>query len=211
MENISKTEKVEKAEELKENKKVYGNWWSTIVYPDSCDIYDVVQININKWMIPMWISPLHDSDIDEFGELKKPHFHVLFKTNNTVARDYVLKTFVMTMGGVGTEKVHNSKGMLRYLCHLDNPEKTQYSTNDVLCVCTTGYGEYDDLISINIDKTNIGAVVMDYICTIGCYSFAELMFFFRKQHLIDELNYCMGHAYAVCQILKSINSSDKEG
>lgn len=194
-------------EKEQKRKEVFGNWWSTIIYPDSVDIPHVVACD-KKWMLPMWISPLHDNDVNDDGELKKPHCHVVFKTTNTVSRSYVEKTFIATMRGVGCEKVHNYIGMLRYLCHLDNPEKSQYLPAGVIEMCTNGFAQYADLIAEKIDNRSTGAIVMDYIYDENIASFASLVKRFRDLHKIDELNYCLGHAYALNIIIKQMNGGD---
>lgn len=195
---------------MAKNKDIFGTWWASVIYPESGDITKLIDLDTNKWFNPMWISPLHDLDVNEDGEAKKPHFHVVFKTNNTVSREYVLKTYVATFGGVGAEKVHNPKGMLRYLCHLDNPDKPKYNVESVTNVYTQGFGDYEDMIQCTTDKTAIAAYVLDLLSHSGCFSFAELVYFLRKNHYIDELNYCMGHSYAVCQILKTLENQEED-
>lgn len=76
---------------------------------------------------------LHDKDIknEETGELKKEHVHVVLKyggrrTLSSVQNEY--KIF-------GLEKrfcdTCNERAMLRYLIHLDDPDKYQYSKDEV--------------------------------------------------------------------------------
>lgn len=194
-------------EKEQKKKDVYANWWSTIVYPESVEISHVIACD-KKWMLPMWVSPLHDNDSTDEGEIKKSHYHVVFKTTNTVSRSYVEKTFVATMRGVGCEKVHNHIGMLRYLCHLDNPEKSQYSPSGVIELCTIGFSSYIDLIAEKTDSRSTGAIVVDYIYHENIASFAALVKQFRDLHRIDELNYCLGHAYALNILIKQMDGGD---
>ena len=49
--------------------------WATIVYPESAP--DNWQEILKGQLVPAFISPLHDLDYDENGELKKEHYHIL--------------------------------------------------------------------------------------------------------------------------------------
>lgn len=74
---------------------------------------------------------LHDKDTNDNGEIKKEHVHVVVKyggkrTLSSVRNEYAKygleNRFVDTC---------NERAMLRYLVHLDNPEKYQYSKNEI--------------------------------------------------------------------------------
>lgn len=66
---------------------------------------------------------LHDKDVDENGELKKPHFHWCGKRSpapiSTVAN-------ALGVEPNSIEFCKNWKYSLRYLIHADNPDKFQY-------------------------------------------------------------------------------------
>lgn len=113
--------------------------YATIVYPESAP--DGWMEVIESYHIEAFVSPLHDKDKwtkeDEKknpehkeGNLKKPHYHVMlmFKGKKTPIR--VLE-IIESFGGVGMEIVENTKGMARYLCHLDNDDKEKYRMEDV--------------------------------------------------------------------------------
>lgn len=76
---------------------------------------------------------LHDSDVGEDGEPKKPHYHVIAKYESVKALDQVREDFAFT-GIEFFEPVRSYRTMCRYLCHLDEPDKHQYPTDAVVAV-----------------------------------------------------------------------------
>lgn len=112
--------------------------FATVIYPESApkNFKDI----ISDWHIEAFLSPLHDKDINANGEPKKPHYHLLVKFQGLKSDDQV-KSMFAEVNGVGLEKVKSYIGMARYLCHLDNPEKSQYNKSNVLCFGGLDYFE----------------------------------------------------------------------
>lgn len=110
--------------------------FATIVYEESAP--DNWQTILEEQFVRAFISPYHDKDINPFGEPKKPHYHVLimFDGNKTFKQ---AEEIFQKIGGVGCEKVNSIRGYARYLCHLDNPEKYQYSQDLVRNLCGADY------------------------------------------------------------------------
>lgn len=107
--------------------------WATVVYPESAP--DNWLGILRDMMIPCFVSPLHDNDYNADGEPKKPHYHVqfCFDSNSKRSREQI-KELTDKIGGVGQEKVASRSGYCRYLIHRDNPDKAQYSYNDIICI-----------------------------------------------------------------------------
>lgn len=103
--------------------------WTIVVYPDSApdnwrDILDDQHIG--------WVeSPLHEFDSNPTGELKKAHWHVLLCFGAVKAYDQVVE-FVKPLNCPIPQRCHDAKAMVRYMAHLDNPEKHQYSVSDIV-------------------------------------------------------------------------------
>ena len=74
---------------------------------------------------------LHDQDLDEEGNLKKAHYHVFLNYGSASAKPKdVAAWFGVKENAV--EKVHSNKyRTLRYYLHLDEPDKHQYSIEDI--------------------------------------------------------------------------------
>lgn len=103
--------------------------WVVVCYPDSLpenwrEILDDMHIE--------WVeSPLHQFDTNANGELKKAHFHVLLMFGGVKSFEQVCE-IVSPLNCPIPERCHNAKAMVRYMAHLDNPEKYQYSVRDII-------------------------------------------------------------------------------
>ena len=103
--------------------------WTVVVYPESApgnwrDILDELHIE--------WVeSPLHDKDINADGTPKKPHYHVLLMFSGKKSYEQVRDEICEEINCPIPKKVHNSKSLVRYMAHLDNPEKAQYDIRDI--------------------------------------------------------------------------------
>ncbi len=123
----------------------YRNF-ATIVYPESApaDWKDI----ISSQCVPCFISPIHDKDINPTGEPKKAHYHVLYMFDGKKSKKQVEALFA-EFGGVGCKIINSARGMARYFCHLDNPEKAQYQKEDVISL---GGADYFSVIGTSADK-----------------------------------------------------------
>lgn len=134
-------------------KKNYGvgrtRNFATIVYPESA--IENWQEILEQEFIQAFISPLHDKDKDPTGEEKKPHYHVMIMFDN-VKTDEQAKAVFEKIGGVGCQRLNSTRGYARYLCHLDNPEKAQYNTDEVIAL---GGADYIDTINLVTDKYKV--------------------------------------------------------
>lgn len=103
--------------------------WSIVVYPDSApknwrELIDNMHIE--------WVeSPLHDKDINANNEVKKAHWHILLMFSGVKTYEQVKDISDMLNAPI-PERCHSSKGMVRYMAHLDNPDKAQYSISDII-------------------------------------------------------------------------------
>lgn len=143
--------------------------FATIVYPESAP--DNWKTILEEAMVPAFISPLHDKDVNPDGEIKKAHFHVIlaFESVKTLeqAQDIIYK-----IGGVGCQPVVSLRGNARYLCHLDNPEKYQYSVDDVLCLCGA---DYASTINLPTDKYKAIKEMIEFCRTEKIYLYSDLL------------------------------------
>ncbi len=113
---------------MAERKDERSRNWVIIVYPESAP-KDWQGILDN--MHVQWIeSPLHDKDTNPDGTIKKAHWHVILAFGSKKSYKQV-KEIADNLHAPTPQKVHNMKGQVRYLVHLDNPEKYQYSIDEV--------------------------------------------------------------------------------
>lgn len=142
--------------------------YATCVYPESAP---------SNWkeilaeeLVPAFISPLHDKDINPTGEPKKPHHHVILMFDSLKTKEQAQAIFDK-IGGVGCEVINSIRGYSRYLCHLDNPEKAQYSTDDVKALCGA---DYISVIGLAIDRLKALDEMMDFCDQYNIVSFYKL-------------------------------------
>lgn len=134
--------------------KTIGRNWSLIFYPESTDEKKLVNA-IKRLKTPAAISPLHKDDVwdvmdiedwlvkhkgdpesvkdaPKVGELKKPHWHVLLRFKGNKRRHQIdewVATF--TDSHVNAFVPPDADGDLRYMAHLDDPDKAQYHVSDI--------------------------------------------------------------------------------
>lgn len=105
---------------------VRSNVWSFVIYPDDPSFPDVYRklmgLSESYWAIQ------HDSDKKEDGSLKKIHIHFIAKF--PFSSSFKSLSELLSLPN-GFEPVKNLRGSLRYLIHLDNPEKAQYNPSAV--------------------------------------------------------------------------------
>lgn len=109
--------------------------WTFLVYPESApqnwrDTLDDLHIQ--------WVeSPLHDKDDNADGEQKKEHWHILLLFEGNKSYEQV-KEITDKLNATIPQKVASAKGLVRYMAHLDNPEKHQYDRAAII-----GHGGVD--------------------------------------------------------------------
>lgn len=130
--------------------------YACIVYPESAP--NNWQEILSEQFIPSFISPLHDEDKNPTGEAKKEHYHVMIMFDSVKTIKQAQAVFEL-INGVGCQIVQSPRGYARYLCHLDNPEKAQYSQDDVKCLSGA---DYVSMIGLAIDKYKALGEMQDF-------------------------------------------------
>lgn len=143
--------------------------WATIVYQESAP--DGWRETLQSYMVQAFVSPLHDSDKKDDGTLKKPHYHVLMMYDGVKTPEQAREIFE-SFGGVGCEPVQSVRGYARYLCHLDNPEKHQYSPDDVSAYCGA---DYISAIDQQADKYAAIAQMMQWVAANDVVAYSDLL------------------------------------
>ena len=176
--------------------------FATVIYPESApsDWLDI----LSSQFIPTFVSPLHDKDINPTGEPKKPHYHIVIMFDGKKSVEQVKEIFDL-IGGVGCEKVNTIRGYARYLCHLDNPEKVQYSPDDVISLCGA---DYCGTCSLVVDKYKALDEMMDFCDDNGITSYRDLMQYCRKERRDWFRVLCDNGTYVMMEYLKSCHWSE---
>lgn len=146
-------------------------YFASILYLDS--VVPDWKKKLEDTHIAILVSPLHNKDIDAEGKIKKPHYHILIMFESLKSYDQAAE-IINEVSGVGVEIVQSVRGYARYLIHLDNPEKAQYSENDVL---ELSGADYQSLIHLPQDRYSVIAEILDFCITNEIDSFAEVLIY----------------------------------
>lgn len=173
--------------------------WTFVLYPESApqnwrDILDEEHIE--------WIeSPLHDKDINADGENKKAHIHILLLFGGVKSYEQV-REITDKLNCPIPQRCHNARAMVRYMAHLDNPEKAQYSVSDIKA--HGGVDVSDMLRPSSSERYTLIRDMLKYIKQNNVTEFQELMDY-AAVHEFDTWFplLCDNSAYIVGQYIKS--------
>lgn len=183
----------------KENKQKVSNVgrsWATIVYPENAP--ERWQEKLDALLIPCVISPIHDKDIDEEGNPKKPHYHVLMQFG-TPKSNLQVKDITWKFGGVGAELIKDMNASVQYLWHENHPQKAQYRKEKVKVM--NGF----DIEKYSITKRSFNDAFPQIIQIIELYDFlyfAQLVQYCTI-HEKSLLQTVVSNSYAIVSYLKS--------
>lgn len=84
------------------------------------------------------VSPLNKEEISSVGTVLKNHYHimVLAKTRKQA------QSIATMVNGTTVSPVGNLKAACRFLCNLDNPQKPQFSPDEVVALGGIDYADY---------------------------------------------------------------------
>lgn len=148
--------------------------WSLVVYPES--LPENWRDIISEWQIEWVESPLHEFDVNPTGELKKPHYHLLLVFGSVKSYEQVYE-LTRALNCPVPQRTHSSKGAIRYMAHLDNPEKYQYKLSDVKC--HGGFDISDFLKPTATERHEILNEITDFIISHDILSFYDLVMLCR--------------------------------
>lgn len=154
---------------MADDKKSRTRNWAAVIYPNKGDECpkDWREI-LDRQHVPMLISPLHNPDGDE----KKPHRHVLMLFDSVKTYEQV-KAITDELHAPRPERVQSVKGYARYLCHLDNPDKEQYSISELISL---GGADFASMMKpTGSDRYKLIAEMMQHCRDYNVTEFAELV------------------------------------
>ena len=181
------------------NKETRTRNWTIVLYPESApenwrQILDDMHIE--------WIeSPLHDKDINANGETKKAHWHILLMFGGVKTYEQI-KEVTDKLNAPIPQRCHNAKAMVRYMAHLDNPDKAQYNTSDI-----KAHGGVDLAEMLRPSSSERYIIIRDmisYVKSNGIAEFQDLRDYASIEHFDDWFPLlCDNSAYVVNQYIKS--------
>lgn len=168
---------------MKNEWKIKNRWFNCVIYSEDERSKKILQNIINSFQQVTWITHNRDIQINENGEevIAKEHIHILFKIGEnarsvkSVAKDIGIEPNYLE----GTRKIP----FLRYLIHLDNPEKTQYSIDEV-------YGELKEELQKQIKKNFDDEIKITDITTQilngNITTISDLMIYAINNHVTEQ-------------------------
>lgn len=135
-----------------------GRDWTFIVYPESAP--DNWRTVLDETHLRWIESPLHDKDMNADGEIKKSHYHILLTFDGPVTEKQVIK-LIDPLNTPLPKKVGSARGLVRYMAHLDNPEKYQYSRDEIVGHCGADVESYFELTKTS--KMSVMKEIITYI------------------------------------------------
>ena len=135
---------------------------------------------LSDFPLPALVSPLHDRDVKDNGEIVVPHVHVIVmfeqpQRYNTALAQLKYGCDFHTLNYL--QPVANLRALERYLCHLDNPEKVPYSVHEVIEVAGAEY---------TIEKETASEICTNVIIDECIASFTEVMHRFAHQPSVKK-------------------------
>lgn len=179
--------------------------WTFVQYDESSpenwrDIIDNMHIE--------WVeSPLHDKDINGDGTPKKPHRHIMLLFSGVKSYEQVAE-LIKPLNVPSPQKVHNSKSLVRYMAHLDNPEKHRYDYKDIIA---HGGADLDEFFRpAYSERLSCIKEMLAFVKDNGIIEYQDLMDYAMVEHFDDWFPLlCDNSSYVVCNYIKSCRHRDK--
>lgn len=152
---------------------------AVIVYAEDITKDELVK-RVSNLHVPAFISPLHDleKDYDESEDSKKSHYHVMLMYDSPRI-DKKIEEDLLTFSNGRYKPLISARGYARYLIHLDDKDKTQYSPGDVM---EFGGAVYKDYLTTDMDKAEDVCSIIDYIEEMDINTFRDLVIALRQDH-----------------------------
>ena len=170
-----------------------------VLYPESAP--DNWRDILDSYHIQWAESPLHSFDVNDTGEVKKPHWHIVLNFDSLKSNDQV-KKLIEPLNGTIPIQLHSIRGMIRYFAHLDNPEKYQYPVDQIV-----GHGGMDvaDLLRLSASaRYQVIRKMCAWVADNDITEFYQLMDYAADHHMEDWYPLlCDSSAYVVNQYIKS--------
>jgi len=175
--------------------------WTFIVYPESAPENWIEILSEEK--VPFVVSPLHDKDVNADGEIKKPHWHVMFMFSGKKSLTQIQK-ITEKINSPMPQKVNDTKAMARYFLHLDNPEKYQYSKADLRVYGGVEIEKYLTSVSEQKNERYDGIREMcQFVDEHGIIEFSDLMAYAMNNRADWFELLCDSSAYVIGLYIKS--------
>lgn len=160
-----------------------SNTWTFEVYPESAvDNWEMVLTD--TFQVLFATSPLHDKDVNEDGEKKKLHWHVIVQFDSMKSFKQI-DEIARAMHAPVPQVVDSPIGLIQYFVHKNNPEKYQYSRSDIRVFGLNALVEKAFAVS-SADKWKLLDQLTDYIFDHDIRNAFDLRAAYRRGEISEE-------------------------
>lgn len=163
-------------------------WWF-ILYPESApkDWKEVLTFR----GLPCAISPLHEFDLkNEEGEVKKAHHHIILCYAGPTTFNNVKRLTVDELGQTIPKAIDNVRGAYEYLTHKNNPEKYQYSDEEIQFL--NGFDIKEIVEQSEKDKALTKIAILDDIKRLEITEYFKLLNYYMATEEYEKFNVAAG-------------------
>lgn len=138
------------------------------------------------------VSPLHDKDLNPTGEPKKAHYHIIMCYSGPTSFN-VVKALCDDLKQPIPQALEQVRGYYRYLTHKDNPEKYQYSEEEITTVNGFNISDYVDLTKSEV--TEIKKRLQMLIRNMNFMEYSDFMDYLQDNELSFEYDVASNNTY----------------
>lgn len=181
--------------------------WTFVLYEDSCakDWEDYLV----STGVPFAYA-YHDKDKTDLGEDKKVHTHVLICFDGPVTYNNAM-TYATRVGAANNviQPVGSVRGMVRYFCHKDNPDKYQYE--DDVIQCRNGFDPKDYFALTVTQQKAFKRKIIEFIQDNEIIEYADLVEILMNSDQMDLFDIVTTNTFFFTQYMKSRKNKMKKG
>lgn len=171
-------------------KNVKKRNWAMVLYPESAP-NDWREI-LTQTGLQCAVSPLHDKDLNPTGEPKKAHYHIIMCYSGPTSFN-VVKALCDDLKQPIPQALEQIRGYYRYLTHKDNPEKYQYSEEEITTVNGFNISDYVDLTKSEV--TEIKKRLQMLIRNMNFMEYSDFMDYLQDNDLSVEYDIASNNTY----------------
>lgn len=171
-------------------KNVKKRYWAFVLYPESAP--ENWRELLQQTGLQCVISPLHDKDIDADGKPKKAHHHIILAYSGPTTYNAV-RTLTESLKQPIPQALEQVRGYYRYLTHKDNPEKAQYSEDDIETINGFNIADF-----VELTKTEVNAYkrkLQKLIINLDIVEYCDFMDFLLDNEMWTEYDIGSNNTY----------------
>lgn len=172
------------------SKNVKKRNWAFVAYPES--LPEDWKEQLQRSGLQCAISPLHDKDVDPTGEPKKPHYHVIVCYAGPTSYN-VVKALTDSLNCPIPQPLEQVRGYYRYFLHKDNPEKYQYSAEQIQTI--NGFCIADFVELTKSEVLTIKKKLQSMIRELNVLEYSDFMDLLQDSNMEQEYDVASSNTY----------------